>query len=43
MMIAHVNRVIIPERPINSPIRYVRYPFSKIKLVSLIGCLLIDS
>ena len=39
---AHVNKVMIPESPINYPKRYVKYPFIKIRLVYFIGYLLKD-
>ena len=41
-MIAQVKRVIIPDNPINSPSKYVKYPLSKMSEVYFIGCLLID-
>jgi hypothetical protein len=37
MTIAQVKREIIPDNPDIYPIRYVRYPLRRIKLVYLIG------
>ncbi len=34
---AQVNSEIIPDKPVTYPSRYDKYPFSKIRLVYLIG------